>query len=292
MVDKPHSTPDADFALSGLHVLRLSGRDALAFAQAQFMNDVAVLADGHWQWSGWLTPKGRTIALFALLRRDAQTLDLVLLDAEPDAFAAALKRFVFRSKVAISIEDAVVTGRFAAPSAASGARAAFDGEAAELDLGVPTQPRTLRLAPRRPDAPDAAPTAATAVEAEARWRAIDLAHGLPRLPAGEAERWTPQQLGLDRLRAYSVRKGCYPGQEIVARTHFLGQSKRGLVALHGASTAQPGQDVVADGQPAGRIVAVSTDVQLAVLPLDTGTVTMTVDEHPATAVPLLDGLAR
>ena len=53
-------------------------------------------------------------------------------------------------------------------------------------------------------------------------------HGLPRLPASQREQWTPQQLALDRLAAYSVKKGCYPGQEIVARTHFLGKAKRSL----------------------------------------------------------------
>ncbi|WP_337245642.1 folate-binding protein [Luteimonas sp. gir] len=295
MVNKPHPLPDADFALSGLHVLRLSGRDALAFAQAQFMNDVSTLADGQWQWSGWLTPKGRLIALFALLRRDAQTLDLVLHDADPALFADALKRFVFRSKVAIVMAGTPVTGRFAAPVAARGAQAACDGQAVELDLGVPSQPRTLCLQPDARDtttttAADAAPQ--PDVEADAYWRAIDLAHGLPRLAASEFDRWTPQQLSLDRLQAYSVKKGCYPGQEIVARTHFLGQSKRGLVALHGAHTAQAGQDVAADGAPVGRIVAVSTQVQLAVLPLDLGPASLAVDAHPVTTVALRDGLAR
>ncbi|MEN5061088.1 folate-binding protein [Luteimonas sp. TWI1416] len=293
MVNKPHPLPDADFALSGLHVLRLSGRDALAFAQAQFMNDVSALADGQWQWSGWLTPKGRLVALFALLRRDAQTLDVVLHDADPATFADALKRFVFRSKVAIAMAGTAATGRFAAPSAARGAQAAFDGQTAELDLGVPSQPRTLRLQPIESDtATTPEPDAAFQSEADARWRAIDLAHGLPRLAASEFDRWTPQQLSLDRLQAYSVKKGCYPGQEIVARTHFLGQSKRGLVALQGADAAQTGQDVAADGAPVGRLVAVSTQVQLAVLPLDLGPASLALDTHPVTAVPLCEGLAR
>src|SRR5690606_12652851 len=83
----------------------LEGRDATAFAQAQFMSDVRLLQPGQWQWSGWLTPKGRVIALFALLLRDPETVWLVLQDAEPDAFASALRRFVFRSKVTVSATD-------------------------------------------------------------------------------------------------------------------------------------------------------------------------------------------
>src|SRR5690606_25505940 len=90
------------------------------------------------------------------------------------------------------------------------------------DFGGAGGPRTLAVTTgATPDDPGAA----------ARSRACDLAHGLPRLDAEPAGQWTPQQLSLDRLRAYSVKKGCYPGQEIVARTHFLGQAKRGVVRL-------------------------------------------------------------
>ena len=72
MSDNPHPAPTQDFRLPGHAVLALAGRDAVAFAQAQFMNDVAALGDGEWHWNGWLTPKGRVIALFALLRIDAE----------------------------------------------------------------------------------------------------------------------------------------------------------------------------------------------------------------------------
>ena len=95
-------------------MLTLEGRDAAAFAQAQFMNDVAVLAPGHWQWNGWLTPKGRVIALFALLKFDEQTLWLLLPDADPAELAAQLQRFVFRSKVRIAVGDTLARGRGAA----------------------------------------------------------------------------------------------------------------------------------------------------------------------------------
>src|SRR3546814_1507710 len=76
------------FALPDHHLVTRRGHDAAAFAQAQFMSDVAALADGDWQWSGWLMPKGRVIALFALLRADAETIALVLHDADPAQFAA------------------------------------------------------------------------------------------------------------------------------------------------------------------------------------------------------------
>ena len=116
MHDKPQAAPAHEFALPGHAVLALSGRDAVGFAQAQFMNDVTVLADGQWQWNGWLTPKGRVIALFALLRVDAETLWLVLLpEVDAAALAARLQRFVFRSKVTLA--PLTVPVKYTGPSA-------------------------------------------------------------------------------------------------------------------------------------------------------------------------------
>ena len=284
MSDKPQAAFDAPFALPDIAVVTLSGRDAVAFAQAQFMSDVATLAPGHWHWSGWLTPKGRVIALFAVLRRDAESLYVLLHDADPAAFVSSLQRFVFRSKVMIGIDrDAHVSGALRIPSVARGHEAHIDGDAIELDLGTDAHPRTLQVGPTAaPSDPDA----------HARWRALDMAFGLPRLPADQADSWTPQQLSLDRLRAFSVRKGCYPGQEIVARTHFLGQVRRGLVALRAPDAAPRVGDVQQDGNTIGRLICAAQDLRLAVLPLERAETPLTVDGLPLEPVALLDGLAR
>lgn len=284
MSDKPQAAFDAPFALPDIAVVTLSGRDAVAFAQAQFMSDVAALAPGHWHWSGWLTPKGRVIALFAVLRGDVESLYVLLHDADPAAFVSSLQRFVFRSKVMIGIDrDAHVSGALRIPSVARGHEAHIDGDAIELDLGTDAHPRTLQVGPTAaPSDPDA----------HARWRALDMAFGLPRLPADQADSWTPQQLSLDRLRAFSVRKGCYPGQEIVARTHFLGQVRRGLVALRAPDAAPRAGDVQQDGNTIGRLVCAAQDLRLAVLPLERAETPLTVDGLPLEPVALLDGLAR
>ena len=255
----------AAFALPGYSILAIGGADAVRFAQAQFMSDVGALADGHWQWSGWLTPKGRVIALFALLRFDAQSLWLLLPDADADALRMALQRFVFRSKVALTVlEDRHVSGGFFAPSVASGARFAGSmGNAVELDGGTTASPRALYVRQG---------TARIDADAAASWNAYDLAHGLPRLTSLQAEQWTPQQLSLDRLHAYSVKKGCYPGQEIVARTHFLGKAKRGLGLFDAMGEVADGDAVHAGEQPLGAVVSVAThaagSLALAVLPLE------------------------
>jgi len=182
-------------------------------------------------------------------------------------------------------DDVSASGRFAAPSIAQGATAAIESTGIELDVGTTAAPRTLVL---RQTASDIAHDP----EAQLRWRAFDIAHGLPRLDADQREQWTPQQLSLERLRAFSVAKGCYPGQEIVARTHFLGQAKRGLSVLRGAAGAANGEDVRAGEQALGKVVSVAGDLALAVLPLERPDVTLQIGGIDVLDTPPLDGLAR
>lgn len=288
MSDKPQADDGAFFALAGHQVLAIDGPDALAFAQAQVMSDASALQDGQWQWSGWLTPKGRVIALFALLRLDARTLWLLLPDADAGALAERLQRYVFRSKVALAPRaDLRVSGRFGAPRVARGAKFAGDAEhGVELDLSAQGGPRTLRItAGTQADSDD---------DSAERWSIDDLRHGLPRLPPAQGEQWTPQQLSLERLAAFSVRKGCYPGQEIVARTHFLGHAKRGLRLFRSEGDRDrvlAGVEVHDAQGTAGTVVSASGAWSLAVLPNE---VEGAVQAGAATLVPspLLDGLAR
>ncbi|MEQ1511236.1 MAG: folate-binding protein [Lysobacteraceae bacterium] len=254
------------FALSDHRLMALCGRDAIAFAQAQTMNDVAGLRDGEWQWNGWLTPKGRVIALFAVVRLDSDTLWALLPDADADEIATQLRRYVFRSKVTITIRDDLrVAGRLRASDLASGNHwAGTPADAIEMDLsgdlGGGHPGRSLRIGPSA-----GASEYAAALEA---WRHADLEHGLPRLDAHQSGLWTPQQLSLDRLRAYSVKKGCYPGQEIVARTHFLGQTKRGLALVRTTTPLSAGTELSSAGAVAGTVVSSCGDTALAVLPLE------------------------
>ena len=292
MSHNPQAASAQDFELPGHDVLAITGRDAVAFAQAQFMNDIAALGDGQWHWNGWLTAKGRVIALFALLRIDAETLWLVLPDVDATALATQLQRFVFRSKLKLEPRaDLHAVATFTSPAAASGAISATVDGAIELDMSGDDGPRRLRIGTTDADANDALAS---------RWRAYDLAHGLPRLPADQAEAWTPQQLSLERLRAFSVKKGCYPGQEIVARTHFLGKAKRGLMRLQGAGigalgdvmAATPGEAAPAGARAIGQMICAEGDEGLAVMPLDAGDGPFSSDDRICRQLPLRDGLAR
>ncbi len=324
MPDNPQTPMAPWFPLSDHRLIALSGRDVVAFAHAQTMNDVAALADGEWHWNGWLTPKGRVIALFALLRLDTDTVWLVLPDADADAFVAQLRRFVFRSKVTIAIRDDLrVSGRLQASDLASGNHFVRDfstgnavetgSETIELDmsgeLGTDHPGRSLRIGPAVETPLDGIDMEQSDLKKSGpeQWRRADLEHGWPRLDASQTEQWTPQQLSLERLRAYSVKKGCYPGQEIVARTHFLGQAKRGLVLVRSASPLAPGAELISPGSngdtKVGTVVSTAGDIALAVVSLDLLDATLQTNESPAaggascnpsawSTRPLRTGLAR
>ncbi|WP_254458284.1 YgfZ/GcvT domain-containing protein [Xanthomonas sacchari] len=275
-------------ALPHLQYVALRGPDAVAFAHAQFANDVQALAVGRWQWNAWLTAKGRVIAVFALLRQADDALLMLLSDGGAEDLAAALGRFLFRRKLRITVEDTLhAFGGLSLPEQARGAAWARDEAGViELDMGGAGLPRTLRLVPAA-DAPAAEPALAAA------WRAADLRLGLARLAPSQREQWTPQQLGLDRLHAFSVKKGCYPGQEIVARTHFLGKAKRAVQLLEVEAEVSADAAVLRDGQPFGSVVSVAGALALAVLPLeDAPPAGLEVDGHPARWQPLTEGLAR
>ncbi|KAG1174741.1 hypothetical protein G6F35_016631 [Rhizopus arrhizus] len=95
-----------------------------------------------------------------------------------------------------------------------------------------------------------------------------------------------------RKASASVKKGCYPGQEIVARTHFLGKAKRAVQLLHAAAPAQAGDGVQQDSATLGTIASVAGDLALAVLPLEASDADLQVGDAVAQRMPLLDGLAR
>jgi folate-binding protein YgfZ len=286
----PDNLPTAAGSFSALpdHALVvLEGPDAVAFAQAQFANDVAALATGHWQWNAWLTPKGRVIAVFALLKPSQDRLLLLVPDMAADALVTPLQRFVFRRKLKISAGmELSVSGSFQRPVSAESARIGLIDDAIELDYGDEEQPRTVRISSH--DQPEDA-------QALMRWFAQDLKTGLPRLPDAQREQWTPQQLSLERLHAFSVKKGCYPGQEIVARTHFLGKAKRGLVLFNAETPLLAGMDIYSPGQTLGKIVSVTIAqpfLGLAVLPRERGSEALTASGVALREIQLIDGLQR
>ena len=278
--------------LAGHGVLMAEGPQAGAFLQAQLMSDVAALAVGQWHWSGWLTAKGRVIALFALLRDGEESFCLIAPDFPVDTLRAALGRFVFRSKVKLSVrEDWRCAAQWGLPAFAQRDLAIATQGGWLLDAGGDAAQRGLWLLPAT--SPLLSPL--DSADAQSRWQREDLAHGLPRLPADQGEQWTPQMLSLQRLRAFSLKKGCYPGQEIVARTHFLGQAKRELALLAGHGL-HAGAGVVAgsEGKAVGTVVCADTAgaSALAVIGADIGADSLRVAGAAVERIGLAGGLQR
>ena len=195
--------------------LSIAGSDAIAFAHAQFASHVDTLARGHWQFSAWLDAQGRVRALFHLLRPGDEQLLCVLRGGDATTLAGALRRYVFRAQVHIDANPAASITT-AAPSALYGVTQ--DGAAIVLGCGD----HGMRI--------DAT------TEGDDHWRASQWAAGWPWLPPSALDSWLPQALSLERLGAVVTDKGCYPGQEIVARLHFRGGHKR---HLHGVTLSRP-----------------------------------------------------
>lgn len=221
-------------------LLEIAGVDALAFAHSQFCNDVIALPVGHWQWNAWLSPQGR-VRFFFMLLRDGEVLRLLLRGGDAQVMRAALMRFVFRAKVSLRViadlqaigcdERAAILLLDALPD--SDALAYHDGN---IGLRLPGPSRRCLVL----SASGSKAVAATSSdEAVNRWRLEDIRAGLPELPPVLEDQSLPQWMGLAHLRAISVGKGCYPGQEVMARLHFKGGNKRGLYRIEFCCAALP-----------------------------------------------------
>jgi folate-binding protein YgfZ len=286
----PYKDAAASGALPGFSLLACTGPEAASFLQAQTMNDLRELAPGAWHWNGWLNPKGRLHCLFALWRRTDSDFLAILPDFPAEELQPLLQRYVFRRKLKLAVEENLeVRGEFAAsPADAARNLAIADGPGWRFDFGGESLGRQLLLVPRGDG------NASDEPGFDAAWREADLLLGLPRLDAGQREAWTPQMLSLQRLGAFSLSKGCYPGQEIVARTHYLGQAKRELALLEGEGM-QPGAPVAgAGGASLGSVVSSARGggLALAVLQAVREAGPLVAGGSAARELPLREGLKR
>ena len=238
----------------GLGVLRARGADAGAFLQGQLSNDTTRLQPGQLQWSGYHNPQGRVIALLRLTPLAADDL-LALMPAElVPVVVARLQRYVLRAKVRISDDSAQwqILG--------------YPGTAPQLPGGALALPcgssRQLVLLATPGGAPEAGADHGTGIEATAvpgtrlDWVACDIAEGLPQVYLSTSEAFVAQMLNLDVIGGIAFDKGCYTGQEIIARAHYRGQVKRRMqrFVTAAATTLTPGQTVKLPDGRACRIV--------------------------------------
>lgn len=211
----------------------LSGPDAAGFAQAQLSSDVLALATGRWQWSGWLDPKGRVRALLQVARLDDERFVLVPRGGDGEALARDLGRFVFRSKVKIAVLDAAHVA---------------DGDAFDDRHAIERDDGTFVFGEG-----DASIHVGTRDDGDA-WALRHLCNGYPWLPDEALGDLLPPALSMERLGAVAFDKGCFPGQEIAARLHFLGGHKRHLRIVRSELPLREGRSIRSDGRSIGIVL--------------------------------------
>lgn len=256
-------------------LLRIDGADAKSFLQGQLTNDVGLADDRRALATGYCSPKGRMLGTFWFWR-DGNAGDAgYLLACSRELAPALLKRlrmFVLRAKVRIASLDAThaMVGLVGADAVAAGpALAQAVGAAAPIDWpGVPAQAGSAGVARASfVVGGDDLGRLADAVAGRgigwvdtAAWRRLEVDSAVARVTAGSVERFVPQMVNFERTGGVSFTKGCYPGQEIVARSQYLGTLKRRMFLADGRGTLPaPGRDVrlvggSADAEAPGTVV--------------------------------------
>jgi folate-binding protein YgfZ len=271
-------------------VIRAHGEDAATFLQGQLTNDVVGLGASQARLAGYCSAKGRLLATFVVWRDVGGDF---LLACSADLLAAALKRlsmFVLRAKCKLSDASAEVPlWGLAGPAAV-----AMLGDAASMPAWSQVARGEAGRVIRLPDARVGGvpvPRALLAGHAEglsdlpgisdATWRWLEVKSGTARIVAATSEQFVPQMVNLELVGGVNFQKGCYPGQEVVARSQYRGTLKRRAHVVSSAVAASPGQEVFHDadpGQPAGMVVlggghagSFAALVELKTAALDSGT---------------------
>ncbi len=248
-------------------VIRALGEDAATFLHGQMTQDFEHLGASEARLAGYCSPKGRLLASFVAWR---PTPDEVLLACSAELLLATLKRlsmFVLRAKCKLSDASAEqplwgLAGDAAqhalgasAPLAAWGRVAAGTGSAMRLPNALvegTSVPRFLLAGAEPPPLPP--------LDAEA-WRWLEVHSGVARVVGATVEQFVPQMVNLELVGGVNFQKGCYPGQEVVARSQYRGTIKRRSYVMACDAALRPGLEIFHDAdlsQPAGMVVLAGT----------------------------------
>ena len=277
--------------LSYLCIVRISGADAGAFLHAQFTMDLARLPDGHVRPGAWCNPKGQVITTM-IIARLAEVYYLVLPAEMKDEFITRLSKFVLRAQLTIqdcqdSLQCIGINTREAGQADGTGIAARLSDSVQAIHdkdmvmLHVPVNWNRVIMA-----GPLASIEAAWTYSEQLYhrtgsqyWRLFDVIEGMPWIGPGTTQSFLPQYLNLDQIRGLSYTKGCYPGQEIIARLHHRGNVKQRLyiICLDIDAAPVPGDRIYTQdkGQQVGTVINAATHpvegiYTLAVLNTDYG----------------------
>jgi len=237
--------------LSRLGVVDISGPDACEFFQAQVCNDLTTLHDTDAQINGYCSPKGRLLSLFKVYSH-ADGFRLILPADVIPAFVKRLQMFVLRAKVTISENDDLICTGLMIDNAAAGfghLSALPELPAKVMSLSRGTETQVLRYHDANVDPLTNASVGRYLIVATpdtlfslwqseqvnrtgyALWRWGDITAGMPSVFAASSDQFIPQMLNMQLIGGLSFKKGCYPGQEIVARMQYLGKLKKHMKHL-------------------------------------------------------------
>jgi folate-binding protein YgfZ len=259
--------------LAHLNLIGCAGDDAKTFLHNQLTSDVNHLGAANAQYAAWCSPKGRMLASFVLFRRDADYLALLSADLR-EFIQKRLQVYVLRSKVKISDRSAdyEIIG-LSGPLAASALQnAGLEAPATAMVTTATTglsNASVIRLDDKRYIVVVANGSAAriwrqlSTIATPAGttvWQWLDVAGGIPWITEATREAFVPQMANFDRIGGVSFHKGCYPGQEVIARTRYLGKIKRHLYRVRADSPITAGMPIFSaqvttqiPDQPCGQI---------------------------------------
>jgi len=226
---------DLSQGTAALGVLAIRGADTARFLQGQVSADIERLDVGASTFAGFHNPQGRVIALLAVTRASTEEFFAVLPRELAAGVAQRLSKFVLRAKARVTDESA--THRVLGCSSSAPADAG-------VAVAVPWGSRRVLILPL--DAPFT-----VGEGTRDSWERADIAAGLPQVYAATSEAFVAQMLNLDLLGAIAFDKGCYTGQEVIARAHYRGRVKRRMQRWHNLSGThlEPGQTAQAgDGR--------------------------------------------
>ncbi|MGB5345113.1 MAG: hypothetical protein WBN23_03015 [Woeseia sp.] len=256
--------------------ITVAGPDAISFLQGQLTQDLRLVTESFSPLAAWCTPKGRVIAVMRLLQT-GDGVDLVLPGGLAAEVTAGLAVYRLRAKVefsaagpdwrALAIANTtdleLLRARQLLPFAAAGVSCVADG----LHIVSPNARQDHIEVYGDATALQSAGLSFVSPLTDTDWQAARIAAGITDLVPATSGKFTPQMLNLDTLAAVSFNKGCYTGQEIVARTQHLGAVKRRIARFHAAAPLALGENVTLDGTTVGEIVAAAERDVLAVLPI-------------------------
>ncbi len=251
------------YPLAHLGVLTVSGSEAAKFLQGQITCNINDITDIKSSLGAMCNAKGRVLTTFLLLKNG----DTFLMVLPKELLAPVKKRlqmYVLRSDVSLtdSSDDLCLIGLSHDQEPSAQALEQYFATSREENIVVDLQDRRLIIAAADHAGKFWAEQIKQGFQPDdsAQWRYLDIVSGIPWLSTKTSEEFIPQMLNLDKLGGISFSKGCYTGQEVVARTHYLGKAKRAmfLAECNIAKTIEPNSAIIDDSsgteQNIGRVL--------------------------------------